>query len=358
MKFLLIKLNHLGDTLLLTPTLRFLAQRFPGAVVDVLVRGGCEVMLQGHPVIRHLVGLGRPKGDRRSWRTAWAENWVAWSALGAERYDYVFALSVSDRACLWSLLSAARHRVINNAYGEWGWRRRFFNQNSNYLWAPQHQVLKDFRTVADCFDAQAQPGPLEFFHHISPAELEQRFPDFPKGSPVAIIHPTSRWRFKQWLPERWAAVAEALQQRYGFRVVFTAGPAAIEAEDVQKILSHLRQPVVNLAGRTTISQMGALLERAQLFLGVDTVAMHLAAAMQTPTVALFGPSSENSWHPWQCPHELVLGDCPCKATRKFVCDSSRIYPCMERITVEAVLGAVERLTQSPEFTSRIQRAER
>jgi heptosyltransferase-3 len=74
--------------------------------------------------------------------------------------------------------------------------------------------------------------------------------------------------------------------------------------------------------------------------------MHLAAAMQTPIVALFGPSSEASWRPWQCPHELVLGDCPCKVTRQFICDKSRPYPCMERIQVDAVLQAAERVLQA------------
>ena len=345
--FLLLKLNHLGDTLLMTPTLRFLAERFPGAAIDVVVRGTCEVMLEGHPAIRRLVALGRPATTRTRWHAAWAENRRAWQALAGERYDYAFALSVSDRACLWAWLSRARCRVANDAYGEWGWRRRLFHQLSTFPWAPQHQVLKDFRTVADCFDTQAQPGPLEFFPTVSPATFAQRFGDLlGGGAPLAVVHATSRWRFKQWLPERWAAVADALQERHGLRVVFSAGPAPEEAEDVRQILSRMRRPAFNLAGRTSLAELALLLGRARMFLGVDTVAMHLAAAMQTPVVALFGPSSETSWHPWQCPHELVLGHCPCKVSRRFVCDKSRPYPCLERIQVDAVLAAADRLWQA------------
>lgn len=345
-KFLLIKLNHLGDTLLLTPTLRFLARHFPGAEVDVLVRRSCEVMLAGHPAIHRLVGLGRPEKERRTWREVWTENQHAWQALAGRRYDYAFALSVSDRACLWAILSAARVRVTNNAYGEWGWRRRLFHQFSSFPWATNHQVLKDFRTVADVFDSHAQPGPLEFFPRINPAHFTQKFPGLLDGPPLAIIHSTSRWRFKQWLPERWAAVAAALTEQYGLQVVFTAGPSPVEAEDVQRILAGLRTPAVNLVGKTSMDELAYLLSRARLFLGVDTVAMHLAAAMQTPTVALFGPSAESSWAPWQCPHELVSGECPCKASHQFICDKSRPYPCMERITVEAVLAAAHRLLRA------------
>jgi heptosyltransferase-3 len=71
--------------------------------------------------------------------------------------------------------------------------------------------------------------------------------------------------------------------------------------------------------------------------------MHLAAAMQTPIVALFGPSSEWSWRPWQCDHELVLGDCECKRTRKFVCNKTKPYPCMQGIAMEQVMEAVGRM---------------
>ena len=71
--------------------------------------------------------------------------------------------------------------------------------------------------------------------------------------------------------------------------------------------------------------------------------MHVAAAVQAPVVALFGPSSEWSWRPWQTRHELVLGPCSCKVAREFVCDKSRIYPCMQAIGVDAVLAAAARL---------------
>ena len=74
------------------------------------------------------------------------------------------------------------------------------------------------------------------------------------------------------------------------------------------------------------------------------VAMHIAAAVQTPVVALFGPSSEWSWRPWRCQHELVLGQCSCKRTRNFVCDKTRPFPCMEGIQVSNVLDAINSIS--------------
>lgn len=342
-KILLIKLNHLGDTLLLTPTINFLARKFPGAQLDVMVRSGCDTVLRGHPGIRRLVPLANPDKRARTLAGTLRENWHALKSLAGRRHDYAFALTVSDRAVLWSLVSGARCRVANDACGEWGGKRRFFHRLSTFDWSREHQVLKDFRTVADILEPDASPGPLTFYPQTTEAQLREKFPVLAGAGPLAVIHSTSRWAFKQWLPERWAAVADTLHRERGLSVVFTAGPAPAEQSHIAQILAATREPHLNLAGRTSLHDLGRLLGGARLFLGVDTVAMHLAAAMQTPTVALFGPSSEWSWHPWQCRHELVLGDCPCKATRRFVCDKSKPYPCMQRITVDAVLAAAAKL---------------
>jgi heptosyltransferase-3 len=152
-----------------------------------------------------------------------------------------------------------------------------------------------------------------------------------------VLHPTSRWAYKQWLPERWAAVADFLSQK-GLKVIFSHGPGENVDEIFKKsAVSHLK------AKDLSLRQLGRLIQRARLVLGVDTVAMHIAAAVQTPAVALFGPSSEWSWQPWQAPHQLVLGECPCKAARHFTCDKSRIYDCMARIGVDDVSAAAARL---------------
>jgi heptosyltransferase-3 len=123
----------------------------------------------------------------------------------------------------------------------------------------------------------------------------------------------------------------------GLKVVFSHGPG--EESEVGRILGSSKEKHLVFRKGQSLRHLGRLIQRARLFLGVDTVAMHVAAAAQTPSVALFGPSSEWSWRPWQAPHQLVLGECSCKATRKFVCDKSRVYPCMERIGVAEVCEA-------------------
>ncbi|MEI7732400.1 MAG: putative lipopolysaccharide heptosyltransferase III [Verrucomicrobiota bacterium] len=351
MKLLLVKLGHLGDVLLMTPTLRLLRTQFPSARIDVMVRRGTHAALEDNPDLSNLYLETPPKQERTAGMASGFFRNVR--GLFAQRYDYGFDLSNSDRARLWLLLSATRTRCANNPYGELGKKRYLYNQLANFQWARDHQVLRDFRTVTESLHLQAEPGPLYICTgNLDTTALAQRLPFIPGLERYAVIHPTSRWAFKQWLPERWARVADWLTATQGLKVVFTSGPDPREQSYVDGILSHCQNKHAATRGATSLRELAWLISKATLFCGVDTVAMHLAAAVQTPTVCLFGPSSEWSWHPWQNRHELVLGACQCKQTRVFVCDKSRPYPCMEGITETEVHDKILKLMANSKSLSR------
>ena len=343
MKILLVKLNHLGDTLILTPTVRFLRKQFPEARIDVLVRAGGESILQGNPDIDNVIATASPDKASRNLRATLAEFRNIFSKIFLRRYDYAFDLSDSDRSKIWILLSASKMRGINDAYQTLGGKKRMFNRISDYKWGMKHQVLKDFCTVLDCTELNGEAGPLQFHPQASETTIARKVPFISGIGDFVILHPTSRWAFKEWMPERWAEIADIIRQDYKLAVVFSCGPEQREIDLVSEIRHHAKEEHFSTDGSITLHELGWLLGRARLFLGVDTVVMHLAAAMQTPIVALFGPSSEWSWRPWQCDHELVLGDCECKRTRKFICDKTKTYPCMEKIQVKHVIDATRRL---------------
>jgi len=344
-KILLAKLNHLGDTLLLTPTIRFLKEQFPEAEIDALVRSGCEDMLRGNPDLKNILTIARPEKQQRKLSSSLQEFKRNAGKLLFRGYDYAFDLSNSDRAKLWILLAGARVRGINDGYHSIGWKRRLFNRISYFEWGLEHQVLRDFRTVTDVLGIEAKPGPLRFFPQATRAELLTQLPQLSAPKTYVVIHPASRWAFKQWLPEHWASVADHIQQHHGLSVVFSCGPAERETALVAEIQKAARDKHLSTEGKLSLHQLGLLTREARLFIGVDTVAMHLAAAVQTPVAALFGPSSEWSWHPWAVPYELALGPCACKQTRKFICDKSQPYPCMQAITVPDVMQAIAKLLQ-------------
>lgn len=341
MKFLLIKLNHIGDTLLMTPAIRFIKDKYPDAEIDVVVRRGCEAVLTGNPDISNLITVAGH--ERRPAAEAAGEFFRNFKAIFNKGYDYAFDLSNSDRAKLWIFLSRARVRSINEWRAKLGLKRHLFNSFTIFEWGPEHQVLRDFRAVADVLEPSAKPGGLYINTDVDVGALVRKLPFLDGPGKYALIHPVSRWAFKEWLPKRWAEVADWLRNERGLRVIFSSGPDKAERERIGKILKLAGKGHHFTDGKISLRELAYLTEKASLFIGVDTVAMHIAAAVKAPTVALFGPSSEVSWGPWQCPHELVIGECSCKKTRKFICDKSRPYPCMEKISVDDVKDAVKKV---------------
>jgi len=339
LRILMIKLKHIGDTLLMTPAIRFLRQQFPESKIYVVVRRGCEEILEGNPDIDGVLGIAHFDRAGRSWTQSLKELVHLFQMLRGGRFDYAFDLSDSDRAKWIIFLTRARHRVVNRWHARLGWKEKLYTDFSDFAWGREHMVKKDFRTVADLFDPTASPGPLVFKTTImgwnSAREKLSLEPE-----KFIVFHPTTRWSFKGWLPERWAQLADWTYQQLGFSVLFSCGPNPKEKVAIEMILRHAKSHHYATWGRLSLHELGCVLEKAKLFVGIDSAAMHLAAAVGCPVVALFGPSSEWSWHPWHCHYEIVLGRCECKKTRKFVCDKSRPYPCMEDIGVERVVGAI------------------
>jgi heptosyltransferase-3 len=105
----------------------------------------------------------------------------------------------------------------------------------------------------------------------------------------------------------------------------------------------LQRPVVDLSGTLDLKQLGALIAGARAFIGVDSVPMHIAAALGTPTVALFGPSGDIEWGPWQVPHRIVTTPYPCRPCGQDGCGGSKISDCLMTITPGQVLAALDDL---------------
>jgi heptosyltransferase-3 len=159
------------------------------------------------------------------------------------------------------------------------------------------------------------------------------------------MHPTSRWFFKTWPPEKFAELILRLG-RQGDRVVLTAAPSADEREMVAAIKTHLKAPVVDLTGSLSLKELAALTARARAFVGVDSAPMHIAAAMQTPTIAMFGPSGEKHWGPWGVKFRVVSSTRPehsCRPCGNDGCGGSKVSDCLVTLPVKQVHDAVNDL---------------
>jgi heptosyltransferase-3 len=155
------------------------------------------------------------------------------------------------------------------------------------------------------------------------------------------VHPASRWSFKSWTAERNAELIDRLAT--AGRVVLTAAPEPAETPLIEAIISRTKSRPVNLAGRLSIKELGALTARARLFIGVDSMPMHLAAAMGTPAVALFGPSGEREWRPWRVAHRVVASNHPCRPCGNDGCGGGKVSECLTTLGVEEVWAAAREL---------------
>jgi heptosyltransferase-3 len=348
MRVLLVKLRHLGDTLLLTPTLRFIKEHFPHAQIDVMVRASCEALLDHNPDVHRVFAIARPEAEQRTFRSSLKENVSLLSGIRRTKYDFAFDLSDSDRAKLWIWLSRAQIRGFRRAGLRRSWKHKVFNRFDDLPLSSEHQVVKDFETVTRIMGIQGQPGPLQFHPKVDLPSLAERFSWLDSPKPFAVLHATSRWSFKEWIPQRWAEVIDSVSA-LGFNMVLSGGPDPRERETVSRIQSLARVPTVSIAGAVSLHEFGHILGRAKLFLGVDTFAMHLAAAMQTPTVPLFGPSQLTAWTPWQNRAAVPPTLCQCDGSQYRSC-ANPVSKCLNHLTVASVLECVSQLGVNPQLT--------
>ena len=342
---LVVKLRHLGDVLLTSPVFSCLARHAPHIEVDALVYRDTAEMLSGHPDIAQLLTIDRTWKHLGPLRQFRAEAALV-SALNARSYDLIINLTEHNRGVWLSRL--LRPKIAVAPAGEFGW---LFNRSFTHRY---HVVGGNRRhTVEIHLDSLRRIG-------VYPRPDERRLTLVPGAAATEkvarrlaehalaersfiLIHPGSRWHFKCWTVARMRELIRALQAR-GWRVVLSAAPDRAELALVDDILEGLKD-VVNFAGSLSLKELAALIGRARLFIGVDSAPMHIAAAMGTPTVALFGPSGDIEWGPWQVPSRIITADYPCRPCGLDGCGGGKRSECMEAIGLSQVLGAVESLLQ-------------
>jgi len=155
------------------------------------------------------------------------------------------------------------------------------------------------------------------------------------------LHPTSRWLFKAWTEANNAELIRRLA-RDGHRIVVTGAPDAREKSIIGRILGE-GSGVVDLSGQLSLREMAALTARARLFFGVDSAPMHIAAAMGTPVVVLFGPSDERAWGPWHVPHRVVTTSHVCRPCNNDGCGGGKVSECLTQLPVDRVHSAINEL---------------
>jgi heptosyltransferase-3 len=334
---LVIKLRHHGDVLLAAPVLSLLRSRGVEEV-DALVYDDTAPMLEGHPALGALHTVGR-KWRNEGALTRFSRERSLFGDLKARGYDLIVHLTEHPRGAWLARALGARYSVAPKVPG----RGAFWTRSFTHLFPlipRRHQVevnLDALRRIG------LQPTPQEKKVVFVPgAEAERRIAEALGDTPFVHVHPASRWRFKCWPAEKNAELIDRLAAQ-GLQTIVTAAPDPDELALVEKILEKTQSQALNLAGKLSIKELGAVAARARLFIGVDSMPMHLAAAMGVPTVALFGPSGETEWGPWNTRSSVVSTTHSCRPCGQDGCGGGKVSECLTMLPVDAVYAAAKEM---------------
>lgn len=328
---LIIKLRYIGDVLLATPTARAIKAARPDVRVTMMVNRGTEDVLAGNQDLDEIVVLD--KGSL-------AAQWRLIAGLRRRRFDTVIDLTDGDRSAFLSWISGAAVRIGFN--DDHRWRGRCYTQVLQSVPGVQHRIDRDLEALKPL---SIQAGSKDPQLRLTPEEMNSADQlldqlSVQRSQSMMILQPGARYWFKAWPPERFAELADQLTAKYGCQVLI--GGSNQDIDLAQQIRQMAKSNPIIMAGRTTIKQFAAIAKKSALFVGNDSGAMHIASAVGTPMVALFGPSSLCEWGPRGGPVEVLYKGLDCRTCYNTTCTRGE-ESCMKLIAVHEVAAAAQRL---------------
>lgn len=333
-RVLVVRLRSIGDAVLATPSLLALRRFLPEAEIDVLLEDWVAPVLDGFSEVDRVIAVERTSLARAR----------LIGTLRAARYDVAFNLHGGTTATFLTRASNARHRVGFASY-QYAWLHNHLAPNPAELWQQPntHSVEQQLALLGwTGVPVSDRPRTQLVVTARADATIARRLSaeGLDDAQPFVLMHPAAAFESKTWPAERFACVADHLRVR-GLRTVAVAAPD--EAEVVRDIAARAHGRIVQFTD-LSLPELIALAHRARLFVGNDSGVAHIAAAVRTPVVVIFGSSNVAHWHPWtDLPYEVVREEMACAPCAGYECAVFPRPECIRRVSVENVIAAVDRL---------------
>lgn len=342
-RILIIRLSSLGDILHALPAFSSLRCAFPDARIDWLVEKRNSFLLSTVLGIDEVIALDTSPLRKTPWQLAsWKPAWKPVCLLRARQYDLCIDFQGLLKTGLLSVLSGARIRVgfpkelVRERPAHW-----FYQRAPNSPAAPMHIVALN-QLLAQSVGARSVPTRVHFEIGAGDDASIQSLLEAERITDFGVINPGGGWSTKRWEPSRYGRLAARMQAELGLPVVVTTGPG--EEELFIEMARHCGPTAVRHFPLPFL-QLIPLLRRARLLIGGDTGPFHLACALATPVVGIFGPTAPVRNGPWREGEESVFRQLPCSFCNGRTCPTQN--ECMD-ITVEEVFQAVvKRLARNP-----------
>jgi len=333
-KLLVIRLRSIGDTVLTTPSLVALRRFLPHTSIDILLEDWVAPVLDGSRLVDRVISIPRHSHAARA-RIA--------RDLHRTGYDVAYNLHGGTTATFLARASGATHRV---GYAHYQYARLY-----NHI-APSPQEIWSRPTLHSVEQQLALIGwtgvPVSDRPATQLAVTEKAAQSVSAklvahniyDEPLAMIHPAAAFETKQWPAENFARVIDEVAVR-GLRPVVIVAPK--EKQILDSVVQGSSARVIGFDD-LSLPEVTALAARSQLFVGNDSGIAHMAAAVNTPCVVVFGSSNVAHWRPWTTNrHEVVREEMKCQPCHGYFCAEFERPECILRIPVERVVAAIDRL---------------
>lgn len=330
-RILVVKLDHLGDVLLATPVFSNLRLAYPNTKLHALTGAWGRVILENHPDVDKVLEYNSPAFCRSEQPTSFKNALQLCRQLRRHKYDLLVELRGDWRIVCFALLSVTPRR-LNRA------SLQIANKLGFSRFSGTHETIRNL----DVLKRSGIPTPIQTTTFLVTREDEKWSSNFIETHqiehPFIVIHPGSPIPLKRWEPERYAELADWLIVQKHAQILFVG--VKDEIPIINRIQDLMEEKSVSIAGKTTITQLASILLICKVFIGNDSGPMHLAAAVGTQTIGLYGPGDPKRFGPVgdKCQTIQKKSDCPpCLGT------TCRFGPegCMSKIHVTDVIQTLE-----------------
>jgi lipopolysaccharide heptosyltransferase II len=333
-KILIIKLRAIGDVVLSTIVLDNIRAAYPEARIDFLTEDACKEVVLANPILNNVLAYERKEIARLNPFRQLQRNIRFLNMVRHQHYDLVFDFFGNPRSALITWWSRARIRV--------GYSYRFRTYAYTVVVPSRAHEIHESLWHLDALQAVGLPivsRRLSFFVGEGSKNFADNFWQQEElyNQRVLALNFSGGWPTKRWSCDRFAHLADCLSELYHARILLIWGPGE---KDTALEIQELATRPTTLIPETNLKQLAAILQKIDLLVTTDSGPMHIAAAMGTPCVALFGPTNAKLQGPYGEQHQIVKSDTlDCLGCNRLDCES---IACMENITVKDVLHAVRK----------------
>lgn len=340
-RILVIQLGDIGDIVWTVPALLSFHAAYPEAALSLLVHRGFGGLIGAEPYLDKVFEVPSAEGGLMATLTREIQ---LIRMLRQESFDWAIDLRAGDRGAFMAYLSGAPTRSAMLIQDASFLRHRLFthlvrpiNENIRASYGAAEQTLRIIRGLG--IPTVTETPKL----HISNdclASVKRLLSSLPLSGQNAMItiNPFSRWSYKEWNADKWAAIVDWLISAFGYQVAVIG--SASERSRAETLIKSCSCPVFNAAGETTLGELAALLSLSRLHIGVDSAAPHIAAAVGTPTLTIYGPSDWRDWAPVGEDHRVIVSSMDCVPCHQKGCPGQGKSLCLESLSVDQVKEAI------------------